>query len=145
VEAVKYDGDVLGEYLQMQWRENLGIKITWQTIEFAAFLDRLLTGEVAHMWISRWIADYADPDSFLRACPIELRSRWPNEAYHRLVEQGRRMMDQERRMDLYRRADRILVQEAAIVPLVYGRYHFLVKPWVKRYPGPWKDVIIEPH
>jgi ABC-type oligopeptide transport system substrate-binding subunit/class 3 adenylate cyclase/ribosomal protein L40E len=145
VEAVRYGGDVLGDYLQRQWRENLGIEITWQTIEFTAFLDGLLTGEPAHIWISRWIADYADPDSFLRTCPIQLRSRWRNEAYHRLVERGRRMMDQEQRTDLYRRADRILMEEAVIAPLLYGRLHFLVKPWVKRYPGPWKDVIIEPH
>jgi ABC-type oligopeptide transport system substrate-binding subunit len=54
-------------------------------------------------------------------------------------------MDQGQRMELYRRADRILIDEAVIAPLLYGRFHFLVKPWVKRYPGPWKDVIIEPH
>jgi oligopeptide transport system substrate-binding protein len=145
VEAVRYGGDVLGDYLHRQWRENLGIEIAWQTIEFAAFLDLSHRGDPAHIWIGRWIADYPDPDSFLRTGPIHLRSRWRNEAYERLVERGRRTMDQEQRIDLYRRADRILVEQAVIAPLHYGRFHFLVKPWVKRYPGPWKDVIIEPH
>jgi ABC-type oligopeptide transport system substrate-binding subunit len=52
---------------------------------------------------------------------------------------------------MYQEADRILVEEAAIVPLLYRRLHLLVKPWVSKYPTSgisvwhWKDVIIEPH
>ena len=53
-------------------------------------------------------------------------------------------------MDLYRQADRILMEEAPLVPLSYPQYPLLVKPWVKGYPVStsyccWKDVIIEPH
>jgi len=60
-------------------------------------------------------------------------------------------MDQEERMRMYQQADRILIEEAPILPLAYGRFHMLVKPWVRRYlTSPlrwwyWKDVIIEPH
>jgi ABC-type oligopeptide transport system substrate-binding subunit len=52
---------------------------------------------------------------------------------------------------MYRRADRILADEALLLPLLYGRFHLLVKPWVSKYPvSPiqesfWKDVVIEPH
>ena len=54
-------------------------------------------------------------------------------------------------MKLYQEADRILVEEAPILPLTYDRHHLLVKPWVTRYPTPamlmwcWKDVVIERH
>jgi ABC-type oligopeptide transport system substrate-binding subunit len=54
-------------------------------------------------------------------------------------------------MRLYGEAERILAQEAAIMPLNYGRRHRLTKPWVQELApsalgGPrWKDVIIEPH
>jgi ABC-type oligopeptide transport system substrate-binding subunit len=60
-------------------------------------------------------------------------------------------MDQEERMSLYRQADRILVEDAPVMPVGYGRQHLLVKPWVSRFPTSaikylfWKDVIIEPH
>jgi ABC-type oligopeptide transport system substrate-binding subunit len=80
------------------------------------------------------------------ACP-----EWQNEAYDRLVEGARGVMDQEERMRMYQQADRILIEEAPILPLAYGRFHILVKPWVRRYlTSPlrwwyWKDVIIEPH
>jgi ABC-type oligopeptide transport system substrate-binding subunit len=60
-------------------------------------------------------------------------------------------LDQEERIKLYQRADRILIEEAGVMPLTYGRLHLLVKPWVKRFPvSPIKicffeDVVIEPH
>ena len=97
-----------------------------------------------------WIADYPDPDSFLRVC-IRHRTRWRNEVYDRLVAAARGVMDQGERITLYQQADRILVEEAPIVPLYYGRYHLLLKPWVKKFPTSpmhswyWKDVILEPH
>jgi oligopeptide transport system substrate-binding protein len=138
------------EYLQAQWRENLGIEITWRTMEFGVFLGRL-DREPPHMFVAVWGADYPDPDSFLRASPILRYTRWRNKAYDKLVEEARRVTDQEERMRLYQEADRILVEEAAIMPLAHRRLYLLVKPWVTKYPTSaieqwfWKDVIIEPH
>jgi ABC-type transport system substrate-binding protein len=82
---------------------------------------------------------------------IQGQTGWGNETYDRLVEEARRVMDQGERIRLYKQADKILVEEAPVVPMVYGRMHLLMKPWVRNYPvsligaGPWKDVIIEPH
>jgi ABC-type oligopeptide transport system substrate-binding subunit len=76
---------------------------------------------------------------------------WWHEAYNNLVEEARRATDQDQRMKLYQQADRILVEEAAIMPLAYGRRHLLMKPWVRQFPTShtrswfWKDVIIEAH
>ena len=67
------------------------------------------------------------------------------------MEEARRVTDQGRRVELYQEADRILVEAAAVMPLAYGRRHWLVKPWVRRLPVSttkywfWKDVIIDPH
>ena len=78
-------------------------------------------------------------------------TQWQNETYDRLVEEARRVTDQGERMEMYQEADRILVEEAAIMPWAYGRSHWLVKPWVRRWPTSrtkfwfWKDVIIDPH
>ena len=61
------------------------------------------------------------------------------------------MTDQEERMTLYRQADQMLVEEAPIIPVGYGRQHLLVKPWVSKSPTSavkylfWKDVSLEPH
>jgi oligopeptide transport system substrate-binding protein len=140
------------EYLQAQWRENLGVEITWEAMEYEMFLDRLRR-EPPCLFRAGWSADYPDPDNFLRVGVNDARryTKWQNEAYDRLVEKARRVMNQRERMKLYRQADRILVEEAAIMPLSHGQLNLLVKPWVKKFPmSPmkvwfWKDVIIEPH
>ncbi|NIO68072.1 MAG: hypothetical protein GTN71_03175, partial [Anaerolineae bacterium] len=152
VEALTGRGDLVlqSEYLQAQWRENLGVEITWETMEPGMFLDQLRR-EPSHVFLLGWSADYPDPDNFLRASPIRHDTRWQNETYDRLVEEARRVMEQEERMKLYQQADRILVEEAVILPLLHRRFHLLVKPWVSKFPTSaikewfWKDVIIEPH
>ncbi|MGA9349812.1 MAG: hypothetical protein WBW48_13540 [Anaerolineae bacterium] len=107
--------------------------------------------EAPHIWFMGWSADYLDPDNFLRVSEWRSTGRWQNEAYDGLVEGARRVMDQRERMRMYQQADRILVEEAPILPLVYPRFQLLVKPWVRKYPTSpmktwfWKDVIIEPH
>jgi len=139
------------EYLQAQWLENLGVEITWKQMAWGRLLDRV-DRKTPHVWFRMgWGADYPDPDSFLRVGLLWERTGWRNEAYDRLVESARRVMDQGERMRMYQQADRILVEEAPVLLLLYGRFHLLVKPWVRKYPTSpvklwfWKDVIIEPH
>jgi len=137
-------------YLQAQWLENLGIEVTWKQMEWGRFLDRL-SRKTPHMWLIGWRADYPDPDSFLRCSTWRGYTNWQDEAFDMLVEGARRVTNQEERMRMYRQADRILVEEAPVLPCQYGRINLLVKPWLSRFPTSatgwwfWKDVIIEPH
>ncbi|NIS59982.1 MAG: AAA family ATPase [Proteobacteria bacterium] len=146
-----HEHEPLSKHLRAQWQENLGVEITWQPMEHGAFVERV-SRESPSIFLARWIADYPDPDNFLRVGPAIWLPGWGNETYAGLVEEARRSMDQEKRMDLYKQADKILVEEAAIMPLNYVRLHLLIKPWVKKHPTSatttwwfWKDVIIEPH
>jgi oligopeptide transport system substrate-binding protein len=143
----------LAEYLQRQWNENLGLELApGEIVHMANFADRFQQ-ESPPLFLGGWVADYPDPDSFLRVGILESdqqASGWKNEAYTTLVEKARLVSEQKARLNLYRQADKILVEEAALIPLTYGRGHLLRKPWVKRYPTSpakwwfWKDVIIEP-
>jgi ABC-type oligopeptide transport system substrate-binding subunit/class 3 adenylate cyclase/ribosomal protein L40E len=152
VEALTPHGELVfqSEYLQAQWRENLGVEITWKKVDWAKFHDRM-SGETPHLWLMGWSADYPDPDNFLRASPIQRDTGWQNAAYDRLVEEAKKVADQRERMKLYQQADRILVEEAVIIPLIHKCFHLLVKPWVRKFLTSaikywfWKDVIIEPH
>jgi ABC-type oligopeptide transport system substrate-binding subunit len=98
-----------------------------------------------------WSADYPDPDTFLRTSEWRATGRWQNEVYDALVEGARRVMNQRERMRMYEQAERIMVEEAPVLPLIYMRSHLFVKPWVRKYPTSpqklwfWKDVIIESH
>jgi ABC-type oligopeptide transport system substrate-binding subunit len=142
----------LGENLQVQWEENLGVKITWERVGWQAILARL--GEqVPHLLIMGWMADYPDPDNFLRARidHIQHQSGWRNTDYDSLVKQAQRSLDQGERIRLYGEAERILAEEAPIIPVFHPSVRLLVKPWVTRFPTTglrewfFKDVIIKPH
>jgi oligopeptide transport system substrate-binding protein len=137
-------------YLQAQWLEDLGVEITWSQMDWGRLLMDRFDREAPHMWVMGWAADYPDPNSFLRASRWRVRTRWQNEAFDGLVEGARRVMEQGERMRMYQQADRILVEQAPILVLLHGRWHLLVKPWVRlRIPAIgrqlWKDVIIGPH
>jgi ABC-type transport system substrate-binding protein len=108
----------------------------------------MLRAERPHMWTLGYTADYPDPDNFFRT---RASLGWQNETFTNLAEGARRVADQGERVSMYHQADKILIDEAAVLPLIYGRYLVLVKPWIRKFPiSPirgtyWKDVIIEPH
>ena len=141
--------DASVDYLRSAWLDNLGVRVTWTRPAWGAFLDRLYRCK-PHVWMMGWIADYADPDNFLRVAEWRHGSRWRNQAYDELIEAARRVLDSERRIEMYQQADRILVEEAPVMPMAYGRAHLLVKPWVSFPLHPmgrhyFKDFTIKPH
>ena len=97
-----------------------------------------------------WSPDYPDPDNYLRISHWQVNSGWQHPEYDALVNDARRIADQDQRMAMYRQAELILVKEAPLIPISYGLRHHLIKPWFR----PWsnnlnyfifKDVIMEEH
>ncbi|MBM4432096.1 MAG: peptide ABC transporter substrate-binding protein [Chloroflexi bacterium] len=137
-------------YFISQWQQHLDVEFCAEPMEWAAYLERLTTS-LPHLWFGAWAADYPDPDTFLRVGLAQNRRSWPKLPYEELLETARRTTDQAQRLQLYRQADRMVIEEAVVLPFAYRTHHFLVKPWVKRYPlfyigAPlWKDVVIESH
>lgn len=141
----------IGENLQAQWMENLGVMIGWEMVERQSFLSRI-DEQMPHIFILGWRADYPDPDNFLRARIGDIqRQRWQDKAYNELVKQAQRSLDQEERMRLYCEAEKILAEQAPIMPIFHWSTRMLVKPWVTRFPTTglrewfFKDVIMAPH
>jgi ABC-type oligopeptide transport system substrate-binding subunit/class 3 adenylate cyclase len=146
LEAITIHHGPQDEYLQQQWSENLAVETTWRRVDLGALEDRT-DGRAPPLTASGWSADYPDPDSFLQLRLGWDEYGWRHAGFEELVDKARRTMDQSQRLHLLQQADRVLVEEAPIVPLTYGRGHTLVKPWVRNvYPeSNLKDVIIEPH
>lgn len=141
------------EFLKEQWQEILGIKINWDYTDFVTHLEVTYWQEEGSFQVgfTGVIADYPDPDDFLKTSELQPGTHWQNSAYNRLIWKARRINDQPERMRLYKEADRMLVEEAVIIPSWYGQSHWLVKPWVRNfvvrsyYDVIWKDIIIDPH
>ncbi len=115
-----------------QWRDVLGIEAALESGKLENWRRR-----DCFIYIHGWMADYPDPDSFMRqaSCYEFLRRRgWHDAHYNELVGTAARTTDRARRLSLYRQADRILVAEQALVaPLDYGvgACDTVIQPWVK--------------
>lgn len=142
------------EELKRQWLAHLGIQLE---IDLMSMDAPWWTIKDSHIQMGGWVADYPDPDNFLRQSSFYrvLRTRgWRHSRLEQLLEEAAHTTDRTRRLAMYREADRILVNEEAVVaPLQYsaGRYVELVKPWIKgvKYNAlgnySLKDIVIEPH
>lgn len=101
--------------------------------------------------VGGWVADYPDPDTFLRV-NVELDlPEWRHGRYSALLDRAARATDPADRDAAYREAERILAAEAVVVPLAYEPEHLMLKPWIVhypsvpvKYPGFWKDVVVGP-
>jgi ABC-type oligopeptide transport system substrate-binding subunit len=142
----------MAEALAKQWRETLGIPIAVQAMDFHAYMASL-EEEPPLLSLGGWWADYPDPYNFLYMEGISwwLGNPWQNERYDQLVQDARVTADRGRRMEYYRQAERIMAEEVPLFPLVYGRMHFLLKPWISSFPTSpikfwfFKEVVIDPH
>jgi ABC-type oligopeptide transport system substrate-binding subunit/predicted Ser/Thr protein kinase len=133
------------------WKEALGVQVQGCPAPQRELHERLQGGDY-DMAILGWIADYPDPESFLRVLVSEYQSLQFDAEYASLVDQAGRTLDLRTRMALYARADRRLSDLAVFLPIFYGKGRSLVKPWIRREPkwwyhlgACWKDVIINPH
>jgi ABC-type oligopeptide transport system substrate-binding subunit/DNA-binding SARP family transcriptional activator/predicted ATPase len=136
-------------FLQEMWKENLGVTIQKCRQDPAA--RQFEVSQDFHFFFTGWFADYPDPASFLQTNYLIDQSHWQNPIFDGLIEEGRHTLDQGRRVDLYRQADRILTEEAVILPLFYGHIYELRQPWVHKLTGSsiyspqWKDITLMPH
>jgi ABC-type oligopeptide transport system substrate-binding subunit/DNA-binding SARP family transcriptional activator/Cdc6-like AAA superfamily ATPase len=136
-------------FLQEMWKENLGVTI--QKCRHDPAARQFEVDQDFHFFFTGWFADYPDPASFLHTNYLIDQSHWHNPIFDTLVEKGRHTFDQSQRLDLYRQADRILMEEAAVLPLFYGHIYELRQPWVQKplgssiFSSQCKDITLMPH
>jgi ABC-type oligopeptide transport system substrate-binding subunit/DNA-binding SARP family transcriptional activator len=136
-------------FLQEMWEENLGVTI--QKCRYDPSARQIEIGEDIHCFFTGWFADYPDPASFLQTNFLIDQCRWQNPVFEALIAKGVRTLEQGKRLDLYRQADRILTEAAVVLPLFYGHIYELRQPWVHKLSGSsiynpqWKDITLMPH
>ncbi|HUM16862.1 MAG TPA: ABC transporter substrate-binding protein [Candidatus Nitrosotalea sp.] len=97
----------------------VGVNVAMQTMEWGAYLAKLRTKE-QDLFALSWMAGNEDPDMVMY--PLLHSSQWTpsgpnralykNEKYDELLHQARLTTDQARRADLYRQAQKLLVEDA---------------------------------
>ena len=78
--------------------------------------------QVFHM---RWAADYLDPENFLSTLLAsygnENKINYKNDEYDALCRQGDGLMDEEKRKEIYAKAEDIVLQDAPFIPIYYQK------------------------
>ena len=112
-----------------QWREELGIEVRIQQTDFATFLADQDAGRL-QMFNAGWIMDYPDPEDIL---DLKFHSRselndvgYANPEVDALLEEARVEQDTDARLALYRRVERLIVEDAAWLPLYFSQSHVVV-------------------
>lgn len=121
-------------------KTNLGINIDVRPSEWATYLRRRNKWDIG-LFHMRWAADYLDPQNFLSMMlgtysedpPFgpENRLDYSNPDFDGLCKQADSSMDEARRLELYARAEDLVLQDAPWVPIYFQMDHELINPRVK--------------
>ena len=107
------------------WKTHLGVLVEIQVVgDFRQYYDRLETNPPELFWFG-WVADYNDPDNFLRELfhsdsqPV---GGFSNSEFDNLVDRAMKGTNPVERQQLYIQAERLLCEtEAPLIPIYHSR------------------------
>lgn len=122
-------------------KQNLGVEVTVQSLEWADFLEELDRPDGEHqIFTLGWSADYPDPHNFIdllfHSQSAENAFNYSNPAVDALIERARATTGLQPRFDLYREAEQIVIADAPLAPLWFSVDHLLVAPRVRDFKQP---------
>jgi oligopeptide transport system substrate-binding protein len=134
----------VAEAIQSQLKENLGLNVHLQMLEFSQLTPRIDDGKAPFFRLG-WIADYPNPENFLNLLngknipssgPSTLNStRYNNPEFDRLFEAALKETDLNKINELFAEAENIAIQDGAYLVLYYDEDYHLLQPNVRDFPG----------
>jgi len=112
----------------------IGIKLNIQYETQWPKFQEILSSKRAPMFMYAWYADFPDPDNFLWTL-FHSKSRYNYTNYHnpkvdRLLDQARAERDYLKRMEMYRKIEEMILDDAPIVPMVNHLFQMVYQPYV---------------
>ncbi len=126
----------LASYIAREWQE-LGIPVNVEVVQKSLLLEQTAQSQ-ALFFRGSWIADYPDAENYLSVfygknpAPPNY-TRYNNPAFNRLYEAALKETNDSLRFELYRRMDRLILEDAPVIPLWYDEVIHLVQPNVKNF------------
>ena len=139
----------LCEYIQYELGR-IGMKVDITVSTGGAFRNMVANGNL-QFFRGSWIADYADAENYLalfysgnHAPAGPNYTRFESVAFDRLYESSVLERDPAKRHDLYRQMDRIVVEDAPVVPLFYDMVVRFVPLEIQGFnPNPMNNLILK--
>lgn len=121
------------------WKKELGLNVTIRQTDFATFLADQDAGRL-QAFNAGWIMDYPDPEDIL---DVKFHSgstlndiNYKNPALDQILDAARVEQDATKRLDLYRRAEKQIVDDAVWLPLYFAESHQVISSAVKNWTDP---------
>ena len=115
------------------WKENLNVEAELLNQETKVYLDARNQGNFQIARAS-WIGDYADPMTFMDVYLDENNdAQYHNPVYNELVLAAQHTNNQALRMEKMHEAEKILMNDAVVLPIYYTTQPYIVQPYVKGY------------
>jgi oligopeptide transport system substrate-binding protein len=133
----------IAELIQDQWKRALGIDVVPENQPWGSYQEsqRNLRYSVCR---AGWGGDYLDPNTFLDLFVTggeNNETGWSNADYDRLIEAAAHERDSTKRMELFRQAEAILLDEVPIIPI----YFRVSKNLVRRYVQGFHNNLLDMH
>jgi len=142
----------VAEFVQAQWKQNLGITVPLKNMEFRTFLPLLNKVDYDGFGRRGWVGDYMDPYTFLSlyySQNNEGATGWWDPKFDKMLDDANNTTDPQSRLEKLAQAELYVSQQQIIIPLGTNGTSWMKKPYVKgMYPNPgtlfpWKYVYIE--
>ncbi|MGH9819842.1 MAG: peptide ABC transporter substrate-binding protein, partial [Pyrinomonadaceae bacterium] len=142
----------IAEFVQAQWKTNLGITVPLKSEEFKTFLSDLNKVQYVGLAQSLWSGDYMDPYTFLGLHYSKMNNGgagFYDPKYDKMLDDANAELDPEKRYEKMARAEFYVLDKVPSIPLTITSTNWMKKPYVKgMYPNPgtllpWKFVYIE--
>lgn len=142
----------IAEFVQAQWKQNLGITVSLKNMEQKTFLPIISRVEYEGFGRRGWVGDYMDPFTFLGLfyTPAnEGATGWWDPKYDQMLNEANSTVDEQKRFEKLAEAEFYLSQQQVVIPLSTAGTSWMKKPYIKGfYPNPgtlhaWKFVYIE--
>jgi oligopeptide transport system substrate-binding protein len=141
----------MAEFMQAQWKQNLGITVSLRNMEWKTFLNARAKLDYKGFARGAWGADYMDPFTFLSLFYTggESGTGWLDPKYVAMLDEANRMLDPQKRYELLAQAEKYMLDAQPVIPIDTAATNWVKKPYVKgMYPNagslfPWKYVYIE--
>ena len=143
----------IAEFVQAQWKKNMGITVPLKNMEFKTFLPFRKSLQYDGFAQSLWSGDYMDPFTFLGlhyGQDNDGGAGFYDPQYDKMLDAANSELDPQKRFEKLARAEYYLLDQVPSVPLTISATDWMKKPYVKgMYPNPgtlfpWKFVYIEP-
>lgn len=129
----------MGIATQVKLNLNIDLKIKLCTIEER---EKAIAAGTAKIWRSGWIADYPDAENFLslfysgniKENSAEINAfKFRSKAYDALFERAVREMDEQKRNTLYVKCDQMIIDEAAVMPIMTDDFMIMINARVRDF------------